>query len=44
MAFHDEMPNAFDLAPGSHLITNDGGKDGLTRIGTLEWGAAEFVR
>jgi hypothetical protein len=40
----DEMPNAFDLAPGSHLITNDGGKDGLTRIGTLEWGAAAFVR
>jgi hypothetical protein len=40
----DEMPKAFDLAPGSHLITNDGGKDGLTRIGTLEWGAAEFVR
>ena len=39
----DKMPDAFDLQPGSHLITNDGGEDGLTRVGTLEWGAAEFV-
>jgi hypothetical protein len=39
----DKMPDAFDLPPGSHLITNDGGQDGLTRIGTLEQGAADFV-
>jgi len=40
----DKMPDAFDLPPGSHLVTNDGGAEGLTRIGTLELGAAEFVR
>src|SRR5215470_3573767 len=40
----DKLPDAFNLPPGSHLVTNDGGKDGLTRIGTLEQGAAEFVR
>ncbi len=39
----DKMPDAFNLPPGSHLITNDGGADGLTRIGTLEQGAATFV-
>jgi hypothetical protein len=39
----DKLPDAFDLAPGSHLITNDGGGDGLTRVGTLERAAAEFV-
>ena len=40
----DEMPKAFDLPEGSHLVTNDGGGDGFTRIGTLELGAAEFVK
>jgi len=40
----DKLPDAFDLPPGSNLITNDGGPDGLTRVGTLELGAAEFVR
>src|SRR5262249_6871422 len=39
----DKMPGAFDLPPDSHLITNDGGPDGFTRIGTLEQGASEFV-
>jgi hypothetical protein len=39
----DKLPDAFDLPPGNHLITNDGGQDGETRIGTLELGAAEFV-
>lgn len=38
------LPGAFDIPEGSHLVTNDGGPDGLTRIGTLEAGAAEFVR
>jgi hypothetical protein len=40
----DRLPEAFDLPSGSHFITNDGGKDGLTRVGTLEKGAAEFVK
>jgi hypothetical protein len=40
----DKLPNAFDIPSGSHLITNDGGKDGLTRVGTLEWGAFAFVQ
>jgi hypothetical protein len=39
----DKLPDAFYLPPGNHLITNDGGPDGDTRIGTLELGAAEFV-
>jgi len=39
----DKMPDAFDLPTDNHLITNDGGKDGFTRVGTLEQGAAEFV-
>lgn len=41
---YDKLPGAFDVPAGSHLITNDGGKDGLTRVGTLEWGAYAFVK
>jgi hypothetical protein len=40
----DKLPSAFNLPAGSHLITNDGGADGVTRVGTLELGAAEFVK
>lgn len=39
----DEMRAAFEVPEKSYLITNDGGPDGLTRAGTLELGAAEFV-
>jgi hypothetical protein len=39
-----EMLDVFAFPLGSHLIVNDGGDDGLTRVGTLELGAAEFVR
>ncbi len=39
-----KMPDAFDQKEGSHLITNDGGSNGLTRVGTLEAGAAAFVQ
>jgi hypothetical protein len=41
---NSELPRAFDQNPGSYLITNDGGKDGVTRIGTMEQAAYEFVR
>jgi hypothetical protein len=40
----EELPNAFDVPAGNHLITNDGGKDGETRIGTLEQAAFDFIR
>jgi hypothetical protein len=40
----DKLSEAFDIPSGSHLITNDGGTDGLTRVGTLEWGAFAFVQ
>src|SRR5262249_21913147 len=39
-----EMIDAFAFPLGSHLIVNDGGDNGLTRVGTLELGAAEFVK
>lgn len=40
----EQIPNAFDLPAGNHLVTNDGGTDGFTRVGTLEEGAAAFVK
>jgi hypothetical protein len=39
-----ELPNAFDVPTDSHLLTNDGGADGETRIGTLEQAAYDFIR
>jgi hypothetical protein len=39
-----ELPRAFEQNPGSYLVTNDGGKDGVTRIGTMEQAAYDFVR
>ena len=41
---YTKLPDAFDQQTGSHLVTNDGGPDGMTRVGTLELGAAEFVK
>jgi len=41
---HAALPKAFEIPEDSALITNDGGTDGLTRIGTLEQGAYAFVR
>jgi hypothetical protein len=40
----EELSKAFDVPEGSHLITNDGGADGRTRIGTLEQAAYDFIR
>jgi hypothetical protein len=40
----EKLPQAFDVPEGGHLITNDGGADGETRIGTLEQAAFDFVR
>jgi hypothetical protein len=39
-----ELPKAFGLAVDGHLVTNDGGDDGVTRIGTLEQAAYDFIR
>lgn len=39
-----ELPTAFDIPSDSELITNDGGKDGMTRVGTLEQAAYDFIR
>jgi hypothetical protein len=40
----EKLPAAFDVAEGGLLITNDGGADGETAIGTLEQAAYDFVR
>ena len=40
---HDRMRDMFNIPAGSSLVTNDGGSDGLTRVGTLEHAAAAFV-
>ncbi len=39
-----QLPEAFDVPEGSYLVTNDGGADGETRIGTLEQVAYDFIR
>ncbi|HYP14120.1 MAG TPA: hypothetical protein VEQ63_09365 [Bryobacteraceae bacterium] len=40
---HDKLRDMFDVPAGSELVSNDGGKDGFTRIGTLEQAAYEFI-
>lgn len=40
---HDVLPKAFEIPEGDVLITNDGGDDGLTRVGTLENTGFAFV-
>jgi hypothetical protein len=40
---HDKLRDMFEIPEGSNLITNDGGADGLTRVGTLEKAAYAFV-
>lgn len=40
---HDKLRDMFDVPEGSELVSNDGGKDGFTRVGTLEEAAFEFV-
>lgn len=41
---HETLPQAFDIPSGDSLVTNDGGTDGETRIGTLENCAFAFVK
>jgi hypothetical protein len=40
---HDLLPKAFEIPEGDVMITNDGGDDGLTRVGTLENTGFAFV-
>lgn len=40
---HDVLPKAFEIPSGDVMITNDGGADGLTRVGTLENTGFAFV-
>jgi hypothetical protein len=41
---HDRLREMFDIPEGSNIVTNDGGSDGLTRVGTLENAAYAFVQ
>lgn len=41
---HDVLPKAFDIGKDSVMITNDGGGDGFTRVGTLENTGFAFVQ
>lgn len=41
---HETLPQAFEVPAGDSLITNDGGSDGETRLGTLENCAFAFVK
>lgn len=41
---HDTLPQAFDVPAGNTIVTNDGGKDGLTRVGVLEKASFAFVK
>jgi hypothetical protein len=40
---HDLLPKAFEIPSGDVMITNDGGVDGVTRVGTLENTGFAFV-
>ena len=39
----DRLGNSFSMLSGSTLVTNDGGRDGLTSIGTLEQAAFAMI-
>lgn len=41
---HETLPKAFEVPAGDSLVTNDGGADGETRLGTLENSAYAFVK
>lgn len=40
---NDSLVQGLNLEPGASAVVNDGGTDGLTRIGTLEAAGAAFV-
>jgi hypothetical protein len=40
---HDKLREMFEVPEGGEVVTNDGGADGFTRVGTLENAAYAFV-